>query len=222
MISKSFLDSAARTLEGTYTIEPESSHIGFEARHAMITKVRGSFYDFAGTAVLDGNDPSLSKVELTIEVASLGTGNHKRDDHLRTNDFFDALRYPQIRFTSTEVRRVKENVFRLSGDLTIKGMTRPLTVDFEFTGSVTDAWGNHCAGFEGRTEVNRKDWGVNFNAALEAGGALVSEKATLVFDICAVKRAERSGAHHIGRPIEDYTETEIVVPLIPGVGWFDE
>ena len=177
------------TLTGTYTLDPTHSRIGFVARHAMVTKVRGAFNDFAGSAVLDAGDPARSYAELTVEVASVDTGNAQRDEHLRTNDFFDAATYPQIRFVSTGVERVDDENYRLSGDLTIKGITKPVTVDFTYTGSVIDPWGNERAGFEGRAVVNRKDWGVNFNAALEAGGVLVSEKITLEFDIAAVKNA---------------------------------
>jgi polyisoprenoid-binding protein YceI len=222
MVNKTVRENTARSLAGTYTIDPDSSHIGFEARHAMVTKVRGSFFDFTGTAVLHGEDPALSKIALTIEVASLGTGNHKRDDHLRTNDFFDVSRYPQIHFVSTDVKRLSEETFELTGNLTIKAVTRPITLEFHFLGVVTDAWGNHCAGFEGRTEVHRKDWGVNFNAALEAGGVLVSEKATLTFDISAVHHVDGAGAHHTGRPVEEVFHEQEIVPLIPGAGWFGE
>jgi len=221
MTAKSYLGHDVGTLAGTYTFDPDNSRIGFEARHAVVTKVHGAFHDFTGTALLDGVDPSQSKVDLTIQVASLGTGNNKRDDHLRTNDFFDVARFPTIRFVSTAVRRLKPSVFGLTGDLTIKNTIKSVTVEFEFTGVVTDSWGNHCAGFEGRTEVNRKDWGVNFNAALEAGGLLVSEKAVLTFDISAVKRLEPVGAHHTGRPIADDVDA-LVPPVIPGVsGWVD-
>lgn len=216
MTQSSYVEHDVHTLSGTYTIDPDSSRIGFEARHAVVTKVHGAFHDFAGTAVLDGDDPSRSRVELTIEVASLSTGHNKRDDHLRTNEFFDAARFPQIHFVSTQVRRVKPSLFELTGNLTIKGVTKAVTVPFEFNGVVADSWGNHCAGFEGRIELNRRDWGVNFSAALEAGGVLVSDKVTLSFDISAVKRLEAPGAHHIGRPIEE-TEMDLVVPVVPGV-----
>jgi polyisoprenoid-binding protein YceI len=175
------------TLTGTYTLDPAHSRIGFVARHAMVTKVRGAFTSFTGSAVLDAEDPARSSAELTVEVASVDTGNGQRDDHLRTNDFFDAVTYPQIRFVSTRVERVDGDDYRLTGDLTIKGVTKPVTVDFTYTGSAVDPWGNERAGFEGRAVINRKDWGVNFNAALEAGGVLVSEKITLEFDIAAVK-----------------------------------
>jgi polyisoprenoid-binding protein YceI len=115
------------------------------------------------------------------------TGNEQRDGHLRTNDFFDAETYPQIRFVSTGVERVDAENYRLHGDLTIKGITKPVSVDFEFTGIATDPFGNERAGFEGKAVINRKDWGVSFNAALETGGVLVSEKIGLEFDISAIR-----------------------------------
>jgi polyisoprenoid-binding protein YceI len=177
------------TLTGTYALDPTHTRIGFVARHAMVTKVRGSFDTFAGTAVLDADEPARSSAELTIEVASVDTRNAQRDEHLRANDFFDAATYPQIRFVSTSAERVGDDDYRLTGDLTIKGVTKPVTVDFEYTGLVVDPWGNERIGFEGRTVINRRDWGVNFNAALEAGGVLVSDKITLEFDVSAVKTA---------------------------------
>jgi len=174
-------------LTGTYNLDVTHSRLGFVARHAMVTKVRGSFTDFTGTAVLDAEDPTRSHAEVTIQVASVDTGNGQRDEHLRTNDFFDAETYPEIRFVSTKAESLGGDDYRLTGDLTIKGVTKEVAVDFEFTGVVADPWGNQRAGFEGKAVINRKDWGVNFNAALEAGGVLVSEKITLEFDISAVK-----------------------------------
>jgi polyisoprenoid-binding protein YceI len=174
-------------LTGTWTLDPAHSRLGFVARHAMVTKVRGSFTEFAGQAVLDADHVGDTKVDLTIEVASVNTGNEQRDGHLRTNDFFDVANYPQIHFAATAAEQIDDDVYRLTGDLTIKGVTNPVTVDFEFTGLATDPFGNQRAGFEGRTVINRKDWGVNFNAALETGGVLVSEKITLEFDISVIK-----------------------------------
>jgi polyisoprenoid-binding protein YceI len=176
-----------RQLTGTWTIDAAHSRLGFVARHAMVTKVRGSFTSFVGTAVLDADHVGDSKVDLKIDVASVSTGNEQRDGHLRTGDFFDAAAYPQIYFAATAAEALDENNFRLIGDLTIKGTTQPVSVDFEFTGLATDPYGNQRAGFEGRTVINRKDWGVNFNAALETGGVLVSDKITLEFDISAIK-----------------------------------
>jgi polyisoprenoid-binding protein YceI len=174
---------------GTYAIDPTHSRIGFVARHAMVTKVRGSFNEFAGRGYFDADDPSRSHVELTIQAASIDTRNADRDSHLRSNDFFDMETYPEIRFASTSVESAGPARFRVTGDLTIKGVTNPVAVDFEYTGNAVDPFGNERIGFEGTTTINRKDWGVNWNAALEAGGLLVSEKVTLEFEVSAVREA---------------------------------
>ncbi|MGQ0625501.1 MAG: YceI family protein [Sporichthyaceae bacterium] len=179
--------ATASALTGTYAIDASHSRIGFVARHAMVTKVRGAFSDFTGTATLDAQQPANSHIELTIEVASIDTANAARDEHLRTNDFFAAADHPQIRFVSTGVRAASGSDYVLTGELTIKGITKSVDIDFEFTGIATDPWGNVRAGFEGKATINRKDWGVSFNAALEAGGVLVSEKIVLEFDISAVR-----------------------------------
>jgi polyisoprenoid-binding protein YceI len=176
-------------LTGTYTFDPAHSRIGFVARHAMVTKVRGSFNEFEGSARLDGDNPSNSSVELTIEVASVDTRNAQRDGHLRTNDFFDAPTFPQITFRSTSVKHVGEADFEVTGDLTIKGVTKSITLPLEYTGTATDPFGNQRVGFEGSVVVNRKDWGINWNAPLEAGGVLVGDKVTLEFEISAIKSA---------------------------------
>ena len=175
------------TLTGTYTLDPTHSRIGFVARHAMVTKVRGSFNEFEGTGYLDADDPASSRLELTIRAASIDTRNADRDGHLRSNDFFDMDNHPEIRFVSTSVEEVDPENYRVTGDLTIKGVTKPVTVDFEYTGAAVDPFGNHRVGLEGTATVNRKDWGVNWNAALEAGGVLVSEKVTLEFDVSAIR-----------------------------------
>jgi polyisoprenoid-binding protein YceI len=178
------------TLTGTYTIDPTHSRIGFVARHAMVTKVRGSFNEFAGGGYFNAEDPSASTAEISIQAASIDTRNADRDAHLRSNDFFDMETYPEIRFVATSIELVDAENFRVTGDLTIKGVTKPVTVDFEYNGSAVDPFGNTRVGFEGRTTVNRKEWGVNWNAALEAGGVLVSEKVTLEFEISAIRTGE--------------------------------
>ena len=177
---------APSTLTGSYTIDPTHSRIGFVARHAMVTKVRGSFNEFAGSGFFDAENPSASTAQITIQAASIDTRNADRDGHLRSNDFFDMETYPEIRFASTAVERVDDTTYRVTGDLTIKDVTKSVAVDFEYTGSATDPFGNQRVGFEGSTTVNRKDWGVNWNAALEAGGVLVSEKVTLEFEVSAI------------------------------------
>ena len=176
-------------LTGTYTIDPAHTRIGFVARHAMVTKVRGSFDEFAGTAVLDGASPASSRVEVTIEAASIDTRNAQRDEHLRSNDFLAMQEYPKITFASTGVRQAGETTFEVTGDLTIKGVTNEITIPFEFEGAAKDPFGNQRVGFEGSVTINRKDYGVTWNAALEGGGVLVSDKVVLEFEISAIKTA---------------------------------
>lgn len=176
-------------LTGTYALDPSHSRIGFVARHAMVTKVRGAFNEFEGTGYLDGENPANSKVSVRIQAASIDTRNEQRDGHLKSNDFLDMENYPEITFESTEAKQLDDTTFQLTGDLTIKGVTKPVMIDFTFEGAATDPFGNERIGFEGAVTINRKDWGVNWNAALEAGGVLVSEKVTLEFELSAVKQA---------------------------------
>lgn len=175
---------------GTYTIDISHSLIGFVARHAMVTKVRGAFNEFAGGGLIDFENPSNSKVEITIQTASIDTRNADRDVHLRSNDFFDMAQFPEIKFVSTNVEQIDVENFNVTGDLTIKGVTKSVTINFEYTGTAVDPWQNTRIGFEGKTTINRTDWGVNFNAALEAGGVLVSEKIALEFEISAIRSAD--------------------------------
>ncbi len=180
-----------KSLTGTYAIDPTHSRVGFVARHAMVSKVRGSFNEFDGQGFYDADNPAGSQLELTIQAASIDTRNADRDGHLRSNDFFDMETYPEITFRSSTVGHVDAknlaNNFKVTGDLTIKGVTKPVTVDFELTGAATDPFGNERIGLEGKTTVNRKDWGVSWNAALEAGGFLVSENVTLEFEVSAIR-----------------------------------
>lgn len=175
------------TVTGTYAIDPTHSSVGFVARHAMVTKVRGSFNDFEGSGYFDAENPASSSIQLTIQAASIDTRNADRDAHLKSNDFFDMETYPTITFTSTAIEAVDDANYRVTGDLTIKGVTKPVTIDFEYTGTAVDPYNNTRIGLEGKTVVNRKDWGVAWNAALEAGGVLVSEKVTLEFDVSAIR-----------------------------------
>ena len=184
------ITTALTTLTGNYAIDPAHSRIGFVARHAMVTKVRGSFNEFEGSGYFDAEDPTRSSLELRIQAASIDTRNADRDGHLRGNDFFDMEKYPEIAFVSTAVEAVDAENYRVTGDLTIKGVTKPVTVDFEYTGTALDPFGNRRIGLEGKTTVNRKDWGVSWNAALEAGGVLVGEKVALEFEVSAIRTTE--------------------------------
>ena len=176
-------------LTGDYTIDPAHTRIGFQARHAMVTKVRGHFREFDGKFHFDPSHPEASYATVTISAKSIDTGNEQRDAHLRSNDFFAMDEYPEIRFVSTSVEKIDDTHFKLHGDLTIKGVTRPVSIDFEYNGAEVDPWGNTRIGFEGSTEVNRKDWGVNWNATLDSGGVLVSDRVKLEFDVAATKNA---------------------------------
>jgi polyisoprenoid-binding protein YceI len=153
----------------------------------MVTTVRGAFKDFEGTAHIDTATPANSKVELTIKADSIDTGVADRDAHLRSADFFEIEQHPEITFTSTNVER-DGDAWTITGDLTVKGITKPITVEFESTGSARDPFGNLRVGFEGSTSLSRKDWGLTWNAALETGGFLVSDKIKLDFDISAIQK----------------------------------
>ena len=175
-------------LTGDYAIDPTHSRIGFVARHAMVSKVRGSFNEFEGSASINGEDPSRSSVSLTIQAKSIDTRNEDRDAHIRSNDFFSMDEFPEITFASTSIVTREDDTYTVTGDLTMRGVSRAISFDLEHTGSAIDPWGNLRVGFDGSVVVNRKDWGINWNAGLEAGGVLVGEKVTLEFEIAAVKQ----------------------------------
>jgi polyisoprenoid-binding protein YceI len=180
--------TAIDNIAGDYSLDTAHSRLGFVARHAMVTKVRGQFGAFEGTANIDTATPANSKVDLTIDVTSVDTGNGDRNGHLVSPDFFDVEKFPTIRFVSTDVVRDGAD-WNVTGDLTIKDVTKSVTIPFEQTGSAVDPFGNTRVGFEGETTVNRKDFGLTWNAALETGGVLVSDKVKLEFDISAIKAA---------------------------------
>ena len=173
---------------GTYTIERDHSELGFQVRHAGIAKVRGKFTEYDGTIVV-ADDVAQSSAEVTMQTASVFTGSEARDNHLRSADFFDAEANPTITFRSTEVRLDGGEDLALAGDLTINGVTRPVELEVEYNGAATDPFGNQRIGFEAKTRVNRKDFGLTWNAALETGGVLVSDQVTILLDVSAVKQA---------------------------------
>jgi polyisoprenoid-binding protein YceI len=189
-MTNSSFDPATTVIEdisGDYTLDAAHTRLGFSARHAMVTTVRGAFKDFEGTAHIDTATPANSKVELTIKAESIDTGVEDRNGHLRSADFFEVETHPEITFSSTDVQRDGDD-WTITGDLTIKGNTKPITVEFESTGSARDPFGNLRVGFEGQTSLSRKEWGLTWNAALETGGFLVSDKIKLEFDISAIAK----------------------------------
>jgi polyisoprenoid-binding protein YceI len=176
------------SLTGDYEIDASHSRIGFAAKHAMVATVRGQFTGYRAEVHLDEENPANSSVRLEIEAATVDSRNADRDAHLRAADFFDVENYPTIVFQSTKVEKADDDVYTLIGDLTIKGKTAPVSVEFELGGTTNDPWGNFRLGFEGRTTVNRRDWGLEWNMPLDKGGVLVSEKVKLEFDIAAVRK----------------------------------
>jgi polyisoprenoid-binding protein YceI len=168
---------------GTFNIDPSHSRVGFSARHAMVTKVRGSFNDYTGAAVVaDG----VASINIEINVASVDTRSADRDGHLQSADFFDVASFPKITFASTSVKDSGSDKLSVEGNLTIKDVTKPITIEFEYSGTATDPFGNARYGFEGAAEINRKEFGLTWNAALETGGILVSENIKLEFEISTI------------------------------------
>ncbi|MFF9848468.1 YceI family protein [Streptomyces litmocidini] len=183
------VDPALAALTGDYAIDPAHSSIGFTVRHAMVTNVRGTFAEHEGALRLDGANPAASTATIDVRIASIDTGIADRDGHLRSGDFFDAERFPLMSFRSTGAAQLGGDKYRVTGDLTIKDVTKPLSIDLEFNGSATDVYGNERVGFEGSAEILRSEWGLTWNAALETGGVMVSDKVKLNFDISAIKNA---------------------------------
>ncbi|WP_371662795.1 YceI family protein [Streptomyces sp. NBC_00280] len=176
-------------LTGDYTIDPSHTTIGFVARHAMVTNVKGSFQEFEGSLHLDGTDPANSTASLDITMNSIETGSADRDGHLKSADFFRTDEFPTMTFRSTKAESLGGDDYRITGDLEILGTTKPISIDLEFNGTAKDPFGNERVGFEGKAEILRSDWGLTWNAALETGGVLVSDKIKLNFDISAIRNA---------------------------------
>ena len=175
-------------LKGTYVLDPTHTTFSFVTRHAMVTKVRGSFEKFEGQAIVDGSSPETSSLSVNIDVASVTTRNVDRDAHLRSADFFDVERFPNMVFVSTNIA-VDGDTVEVTGDLTIKDVTNSVTFPLEYQGSAKDPFGNTRVGFEGSVQVLRSDFGLTWNAALETGGFLVSDKVTLELEISAIQTA---------------------------------
>lgn len=187
--------STARTVDGrevpaagTYALDASHSRVGFVARHLVVAKSRGEFSEFSGTVVI-GDDPLQSSVNVEIDIASVNTNDAKRDEHLRSSDFFAADDHPKMHFRSTGVRPGDKGRWVVSGELTVKGITVPVDLEVEFDGSITDPWGGSRAAFSASAEVNREDFGLTWNQALEGGGVLVGKHVTIEIEAEAVLQA---------------------------------
>ncbi|MBX9359912.1 YceI family protein [Streptomyces massasporeus] len=180
-------------LSGEWVVDPAHSRIGFSVRHAMVTTVRGCFLEYESRLYFDAYDPTRSRADITLFTASVDTGVEQRDAHLVGRDFLDAATYPRMRFTSTAVQQTGADLFSMSGELTIKGVSRPVVLDMTYIGYVTDPFGYDRVGFDGTTTINRSDWGLTYNSRLAEGGAMVSEKVRLQLDIAAIRTAPSGG-----------------------------
>ncbi len=170
---------------GIWTFDPAHTSVGFTVKHLMAAKVRGSFKSFTGT-ITQGEDASSTSVTVSIDAASIDTGATDRDNHLRSGDFFDAETYPQIAFESTSITD-RGGEFEVTGDLTIKDVTKPVTLTMTYGGLMSDPWGNEKAIFSGETKINREDFGLTWNQALEAGGWLVGKEVSIEVEVQAAK-----------------------------------
>jgi polyisoprenoid-binding protein YceI len=170
-----------------WSFDPVHSDIGFSVRHLMISKVRGHFQKWSGTLLIDEADLANSKVEVTIEAASINTKEQQRDEHLRSPDFFDAANHPALTFQSARVEKASEDEYKVTGDLTIRGVTREVVLTAEYLGRSKDPWGGVRMGFSAKTAIDRGDFGLKFNMPLEGGGMVVGDRVEITLEIEAVK-----------------------------------
>ncbi len=196
------------TTKSKWTIDPHHSEIGFKVKHLMISHVKGKFKEFDAEINVHDNDFSTADIDLWINTASLSTDDDKRDEHLRSADFFDVENYKEITFLSTLIEKTsKENIFNLLGELTIKGVTLPVKLELVFGGIVKDPAGNEKAGFSVKEKINRKDWGLTWNTVLESGGVLVGEDVSIICEIELIKSKNTPKAMQL-EATETATETE--------------
>jgi polyisoprenoid-binding protein YceI len=180
--------TATQTSTTTWATDPSHSDAGFAVRHMMLSKVKGRFQTVSGGITFDENRIENSSINVEIETASITTYDAKRDEHLRSGDFFESETYPTITFESTKVIPGKGDTFQVIGDLTMHGATLPVAIDAEITGRTQSPWGNEVIGFEGRTKVNRKDFGLTWNVGLETGGVLVGDEVTITLEVEAIRQ----------------------------------
>ncbi|MFE6183740.1 YceI family protein [Streptomyces sp. NPDC056465] len=180
-------DPRLAALTGEWMIDPAHSRIGFSVRHAMVTTVRGAFLEYESRLYFDGRDPARSRADISLASGSVDTGVEQRDAHVVGRDFLNAAKHPRISFVSSAVQLIGKDVYRMTGGLTIRGITNPVVLDLTYIGYVTDPFGYERVGFDGTTTINRSDWGLTYNARLAEGGAMVSERLRLQFDIAAIR-----------------------------------
>jgi polyisoprenoid-binding protein YceI len=173
-----------------WVIDPTHSEIGFKIRHLMITNVSGNFNQFEIVAETEGEDFTTAKIEASIKTSSINTNNLQRDEHLRNSDFFEVESHPEIHFTSTKLERLDDGNFRLHGDLSLKGITRPVTFQVEYNGIAKDPWGGYRAGFFLNGKINRSDFGLTFNSLLDSGGVALAEEVKIHSEVQLVKQLE--------------------------------
>jgi polyisoprenoid-binding protein YceI len=173
-----------------FELDPTHTHIGFTAKHLMVTTVRGTFSEWSGYVEGDPRDPTSAAAEARIKTASVRTGAEDRDKHLRSEDFFHAERYPEMTYRTTGIEKVGDNSYKVTGDLTIRETTKPVVLDVEVGEPFADGWGNERVGVSATGKITRKDWGLEWNMVLEAGRLLVSEQAKLEIDTELVRKLE--------------------------------
>ena len=179
----------------SWNLDSTHSEIGFKVKHLMITNVKGVFREFSGSVRSDAEDFSDAKIEVRIKAASIDTGDKNRDGHLNSADFFDAASFPEIKFTGSTVKSKKgDGTYQLTGNLEMKGISKPVVLDVEYTGAMKDPYGNFKVGFLAEGKINRREWGLNWNAALEAGGVMVSEDVRISAEIQLVKESGQKPA----------------------------
>ena len=173
-----------------WVLDPTHSELGFKIKHLMISNISGSFQQFEVEVETEGDDFSTAQIRATAEIASIHTNNEQRDHHLRNSDFFEAETYPQLSFQSTSIEKLDEDTFLVNGDLTMKGVRKPVKLQVEYSGITKDPWGGVRAGYTITGKLNRSDWGINFNGVLETGGLALSEEVKLFSEIQLVKQVE--------------------------------
>ncbi len=178
----------------TWTIDKAHSEVGFKVKHLVISTVSGKFTEFEGKLEGDPNDLEKAKISFSADINSINTGNEQRDGHLKSADFFDATNHPKLSFVSASIKRVDDNEYKVAGDLAIRGVVKPITLNVEFGGTQNDFYGQTVAGFEITGKINRQDFGLTWSAVTEAGGVVVSDEVKLIINAELVKQAVKAEA----------------------------